>query len=127
MEVYKVIAMSTNSGAKNNSDNPANSSTNLGEQDNSEKVEVGDLILHKCKNDCFLFYFKYVKPAITFKLTSYVFLNRSSGYIQTENQTWMMKKIMRLLTRTLPQLKKKVLAPQERRHFLPPRGRHGER
>ena len=57
MEVYKVIAMSTNSGAKNNSDNPANSSTNLGEQDNSEKVEVGDLILHKCKNDCFLFYF----------------------------------------------------------------------
>ena len=56
MELYKVIAMSTNSGAKNNSDNPENSSTNLGEQDNSEKVEVGNLTLHKSKIDRFLFH-----------------------------------------------------------------------
>ena len=49
MEVDRVIAMSTNSGTKNNSDNPDNSTANLGEQDKSEKVEVGDLTLHKSK------------------------------------------------------------------------------
>ena len=54
MELYKVIAMSTNSETKNKSDNPDNSSTNLGEQEKSEKVEVGDLILHKSKIDPFL-------------------------------------------------------------------------
>ena len=41
--------MSSNSETKNNSDNPDNSSTNLGEQDKSEKVEVGDLIIHRSK------------------------------------------------------------------------------
>ena len=46
--------MSTNSETKNNSDNPDSSSTNLGEQDKSEKVEVGDLILHKSKMDLFI-------------------------------------------------------------------------
>ena len=53
MELYKLTAMSTNSETKNNSDNPDNSSTNLGEQDKSEKVEVGDLILHNSKMDFF--------------------------------------------------------------------------
>lgn len=40
MELKKVTAMSTNSETKNSSDNPDSSSTNLGEQDKSEKVEV---------------------------------------------------------------------------------------
>ena len=54
MELKKVTAMSTNSETKNSSDNPDSSSTNLGEQDKSEKVEVGDLILHKSKMDLFI-------------------------------------------------------------------------
>ena len=36
--------MSTNSGSTNNSDNPDNSSSKLGEQDQPEKVEVGNLL-----------------------------------------------------------------------------------
>ena len=68
MELNKIIVMSTNSETKNKSDNPDNTSTNLGEQEKSEKVEVGDLILHKSKIDPFLL--KYLKSASTFNLTS---------------------------------------------------------
>ena len=72
MEVDKVIAMSTNSGTKNNSDNPDNSTANLGEQDKSEKVEVGDLTLHKSKIKHFCVIYFYVKSASTFNLTTYL-------------------------------------------------------
>merc|ERR1712136_254171 len=52
---------------------------------------------------------------------------RSSGYIQTENQTWRTTKTMTLLTRTIQQIMKRLQAPQGPRHFSPLLGRHGER